>query len=206
MLRGLQVTNDFADHATVSVQLAIPRQPKMIYTWPRPSKMPQVESPADMPEADEVTHYDSAMNSTKFFADLSVAYESERNAQHIAATGNSIPANCKGRGQRLKPMAQQPFTPCCSSSREGEVQPASSVIGSATKHWFKQLRRLQSLSHAVKAASMTTSAIAHRAELWTAIVQARGFTTTFRNFSFLVELQSANHRWLTPGNSSRCSC
>ena len=182
LMRGIQVTHDFVDHATVSVQLAIPSTPHMIHTWPRPSKIPKHDFMDSIPDADEVLHYDTTMDSTDFFHRFSEAYENECSAQHVAATGKPLPAQCKGRGQRLQPLAQQPFTPCCSPSREGEVQPESSVIGSATKHWFKQLRRVQSLVHAVKAASMTPSAIAHRAELWTAIVHARGFTTDFRSW------------------------
>ena len=182
LLRGIQVDHDFADHATVSVKLAMPTSPHTIHTWPRPSKIPKHDFLVDLPHSDEVMHFDSNMDSTSFFHRFSEAYESECSAQCVAATGKPLPAQCQGRGQRLKPLSQQPFTPCCSPSREGEVQPANSMIGSATKHWFKQLRRLQSLVHAVRAASQTPSAIAHRAELWTAIVHARGFDPDFRSW------------------------
>ena len=44
---------------------------------------------------------------------------------------------------------------------------------------FKQLRRLQSLKHAVEAASPLPTAQAYRLELWRAILKAKGFASGF---------------------------
>lgn len=53
------------------------------------------------------------------------------------------------------------------------------MAGTAVRIWFKQLRRLQSLKHAVAASKMTPSAIAYRVELWHSIRQSPGFYPTF---------------------------
>ena len=45
--------------------------------------------------------------------------------------------------------------------------------------WFQQLRRLQSLKHALKAGSTAASALEYRSSLWGAICSARGFRGGF---------------------------
>lgn len=55
----------------------------------------------------------------------------------------------------------------------------SDVIGSATKTWFRQLRRLQSYAAAAAAAKQTPEAIAYRLELWTCIRRSPGFDGSF---------------------------
>ena len=47
------------------------------------------------------------------------------------------------------------------------------------KRWFKQLRRLQSLANALKAAKPTPAALSYRLELWRAIKDAPGFASGF---------------------------
>ena len=64
-------------------------------------------------------------------------------------------------------------------SREGEVSLTNSMAGKATRLWFKQLRRLQSLKHAVHASKQDASAVAYRVELWQAIKRAKGFFPDF---------------------------
>eukprot|EP00438_Fugacium_kawagutii_P019054 Skav215401 [mRNA] locus=scaffold271:59153:63914:- [translate_table: standard] len=88
----------------------------------------------------------------------------------------------KGRAQRLEPLTRLAATPVCKPSREGEVSLHHSMTGQETTRWFKQLRRLQSLKHAVLAGKDTPSAVAYRSELWTAILNASGFVPNFRRW------------------------
>ena len=53
------------------------------------------------------------------------------------------------------------------------------MIGTATRLWFRQLRRLQSLKHAVHASKQTVAACVYRAEVWAAIRKAPGFMPDF---------------------------
>ena len=90
-----------------------------------------------------------------------------------------LPQRCRGRAQRLQPAKQPCHTPLCKASREGEVRLTNSMAGAATRTWFKQLRRLQSLKHAVAAAKSTPAAITYRLELWQAIRCSSGFFPDF---------------------------
>ena len=56
------------------------------------------------------------------------------------------------------------------------------MVGTAARLWFKQLRRLQSLRHAVLAGKQTPSACIYRVELWTAIRQSTGFYPNFHTW------------------------
>ena len=85
----------------------------------------------------------------------------------------------RGRAQRLEPARQTPTPVTCKPSRGGEVCLQHSLVGKAVRNWYKQLRRLQSLCHAVLANKQTPAAVQYRASLWTAIVQAKGFHPSF---------------------------
>ena len=65
------------------------------------------------------------------------------------------------------------------ASRPGEVQLRNGFLGQETHQWFRQLRRLQSYVHAINAGKQTLSALTYRLELWSAILQAPGFTGGF---------------------------
>ena len=95
------------------------------------------------------------------------------------AGGLRIPDRCRGRAQRLKPLKRTLATPVSKPSREGEVRMANSMAGAATRIWFRQLRRLQSLKHAVAAAKDTPAAVSYRIELWEAIKRSTGFSPNF---------------------------
>ena len=51
-----------------------------------------------------------------------------------------------------------------------------------SRDWFKQLRRIQSLRHAIHANNDYTSAQVARCEHWSSILRARGFDKGFRTF------------------------
>ena len=58
----------------------------------------------------------------------------------------------------------------------------SDFLGTEVQRWFKQVRRLQSLVHAVRAASHTAGAQTYRSELWGSVIRARGFADGFRGW------------------------
>ncbi|CAE7670713.1 unnamed protein product, partial [Symbiodinium sp. CCMP2456] len=61
----------------------------------------------------------------------------------------------------------------------GEASLRHDGLGAEVRRWFQQLRRLQSLWHAAKAANPAASALEYRLALWTSIRQARGFRNGF---------------------------
>ena len=179
LLRNVTISDDFADHSTLMVSLAIPGQQSAVATWPRPQPLPWHDISTEDWQPDQVPEIDAAETSTDFFARFSNAFEAECGVQYHTHAGKALPKQTLGRAQRLKPLMQQQATPGSSPSREGEVALLNSMVGSETRLWFKQLRRLQSLSHAVFANKMTPSAIVYRAELWSAILRAKGFCPDF---------------------------
>ena len=69
--------------------------------------------------------------------------------------------------------------PCAHASRHGEIELKSDLVGHAVRCWFKQARRIQSLLHGIRAAKNTPDAVAYRLEVWSAILQAKGFDKPF---------------------------
>ena len=179
LLRGLEVEDDFVDHATVSIQLQVPLMPSYVHAWPRPTEFPWDELDFSTWSPICPHYYEVGQDPTTFLQSWANEFE---NAvfQGAAQTGNAkIPVRCRGRAQRLKPLKRPQATPVSKPSREGEVKISNSMAGAATRIWFRQLRRLQSLKHAVAAAKDTPSAISYRLELWEAIKRSTGFSPNF---------------------------
>ena len=100
----------------------------------------------------------------------------EDHVAHQSAESNiQLPPQWRGRTRRLGPSLSKP-------SRQGEVTLQHDVVGTAVRQWYKQLRRLQSLQHAIKAGKQETQAILYRAETWAAILRAPGFSPNFREW------------------------
>ena len=57
----------------------------------------------------------------------------------------------------------------------GEEHLCSDLTSTAVLRWFKQLRRLQSLCHALRSNSQEPAAVDYRWQLWASICRARGF-------------------------------
>lgn len=85
----------------------------------------------------------------------------------------------QGRGRRLHPQARARCLPLLRQSRPGEVATHHDLLGREVRAWFLQLRRIQSLLHALRAGKMTADAQLYRAELWTAIFRSSGFCKSF---------------------------
>ena len=95
------------------------------------------------------------------------------------APGLRLPGVCRGRAKHTGPVLKA--VPCVSvrASRPGEEQQRHDFLCSEVQLWFKQLRRLQSAVHALKAGKTATSAVVYRVSLWRSIVCARGFRAGF---------------------------
>ena len=177
---GVTVENHFAEHATLSVVLTVPEQGRSIVTWPRPQELPWHEVDVEAWHLADVHHATEAhANSTEWYAQFSRAWERSLSGFVPAAPLAKPSKPAMGRAQRLQPSVgqQQPSIP--KPSREGEVQMANQLLGRQAKQWFQQLRRLQSLRDALRAASQSHNAVEYRAALWQSIVKARGFEGSF---------------------------
>eukprot|EP00435_Cladocopium_sp_Y103_P012354 s2527_g3.t1 len=179
LFRGLQVQDDFMDHSTVSIQLHIPAKPLYVYKWPRPAKIPWQNISLDGWHPSCPVDFQPGQDSTLFLQRWAQAYECSIFEQAQQVSDYAVPSHCRGRAQRLQPERQLQATPTCKSSREGEVKMMNAMAGTATRIWFRQLRRLQSLKHAVAAGNQSPEAILYRCDLWKAIKKAAGFVPNF---------------------------
>ena len=179
LLRSIQVHEHFADHCTLEVKLQLPKTYTMISKWPRPAPIPWEKVETTNWSPDCMIEYEHSSNTTEFLKRWAHSFESAVD-QRLQDNGHPpMKSNCYGRAQRLAPIRQEQHPPLCKPSREGEVELQNSLVGAAVRCWFKQLRRLQSLCHSVRAGKQIASAVSYRASLWTAIVQASGFHPNF---------------------------
>ena len=179
LLRGLWVEDIFMDHSTVAIQLAIPPRTVVVQKWPRPAKIPWQEFDVQKWDPTCSSCFEPNADTTVFMTQWAGDFEDAVFARAESSSALHLPPRCRGRAQRLKPQRQELSTPTCKPSREGEVQARNSMVGHATSTWFKQLRRLQSLKHAVHAAKQSPAAITYRVELWEAIKSSTGFEPDF---------------------------
>ena len=179
LLRGVWVTDDFMEHSTVAINLQIPECQVYVQRWPRPAKAPWNDMSFDDWEPECSVSFNAGDNPTEFMKAWANNYEQDISKQLAACTGSRMPSRCLGRARRLQPDVQPQSTPTRKTSREGEVKLMNSMVGAATRAWFRQLRRLQSLKHAVFANKLTHAAVTYRIELWQAIRQAAGFAPDF---------------------------
>lgn len=179
LLRAIGVHEHFADHCTLEVKLQMPTTSTTICRWPRPAAIPweQVEL-ADWTPTCQTSHNDG-IDSTEFMKKWAAEYEAAIDGQLQAHGQRPMKPNCHGRAQRLEPEVQDHQSPICRPSREGEVALQCTLVGTAVRSWFKQLRRIQSLCHAIQANKTTPSVVSYRASLWTAILKAPGFYPNF---------------------------
>eukprot|EP00435_Cladocopium_sp_Y103_P066420 s304_g28.t1 len=182
LLRGIAIRSHFADHMTVSVQLLLPKCPTMILRWPRPAEIPwdKLSTTEWSPECP--VHFEQNQDPTSYLCDWAHAYETSVSEHYAAHHHEPLHARYKGRAQRLQPEKHELSAVISRPSREGEVCLQHSLVGTAVRQWFKQLRRLQSLNHAVRAGSTHASAVGYRISLWTSICKAPGFHPDFRQW------------------------
>ena len=98
---------------------------------------------------------------------------------HMTTVDGLLPSNCQGRGQRCEPTERPGSLPLLKPSRPGEVTQSTELLGRTPQKWFLQLRRVQSLVHALRAGNMGLNAQIYRAELWGSIKRGKGFKKGF---------------------------
>ena len=177
LCRQVTVQDHFLEHATLSVGLQVPSTTAHLWTWPRPSAIPyDVADPEWQLTSPPVWNDEGTADEQ--WAQLGASLESCFNG-FLPQPSGGLTNNQRGRLQRTQPLKRQCHTLTLRSSRPGEVTMQSHLLGQEVQWWFRQLRRLQSYLHAIKAGKMTVSAIVYRLELWSSILQAPGFRGGF---------------------------
>ena len=148
-------------------------------SWPLPAEIPwqsvQIESwQAAVPAATNV-----GLNSTTWLSEFMIHYEASLHGYVQGPHDRKLPQKCQGRARRLSPALQPPKPVCVRPSRPGEEALCSDFVGLEVTRWFRQLRRLQSLSHALRAAKNSPAALEYRLSLWRSVLRAPGFSGGF---------------------------
>ncbi|CAE7525471.1 Pol [Symbiodinium sp. CCMP2592] len=127
-----------------------------------------------------------------WFADHSLLLASFRITRPSGMTGNGRPSGCvkakeshslnRACGRAATKTAVPVKTRQCPvhAGRNGECSPGYFGHDRTYAAWFRQLRRLQSLVHALRKHSPTDGAVEYRAGLWHSIISATGFRHGFR--------------------------
>ena len=183
LCKNVEVHDVFMEHSSLQVQLDIEAVPLSGWTWPKPRPIPwdEVAIPdwhqsciAPMTELP-----DSSEQAMKIFAD---SFETSLNGHVAGLPDDALTSAHRGRSQRTAPLKHKPSPRSCRASRPGEVELVSDTVGAAVLCWFKQLRRIQSYQHSIKAGQQHESAVTYRIELWSSIQRARGFHGSFSDW------------------------
>ena len=169
----------FQEHTTVLASFFLSSLATVRTLWPLPAELPWQEVQLDDWHQHGVHQPVSAPTSDRWYARFATAVEQSLDGFVPAFPNGRPPSNTFGRGRRTRPCSTQAQVIPSRPSRPGEASLRHDGLGSEVRRWFQQLRRLQSLWHAAKAASQTASALEYRFALWTSIRQARGFRNGF---------------------------
>ena len=182
LCKAVAVQDHFADHSSIFVSCEAPWGRSQIKAWPMPSEIPwnsiDVEawhqSTLDVPvrEPDPTQHLRA----------IAKCMEDSLDGHVKEMPGLRLPTACKGRAQQIRPVMQQAAASMARVSRNGEVTLRSDLVGREVSAWFKQLRRLQSMCHALRADNQHVDAQVYRAELWHKISMCCSFSGGFRSW------------------------
>ena len=178
-LKDVKTWDYFSEHSALGACLDLPLQEEEQFTWHLPSFVPWAEVDRDM--------WHTAANNQPPLASQGVderfqefCGQFEQSFDGTVSTPNrKLPSACFGRGRTRGSTSRKTTRPFLRPSRPGEVVQAVDVLGRGVQHWFMQLRRLQSMTHALKAAKDTVNAVVYRLELWRSIRLSQGFREGF---------------------------
>ncbi|CAE7270136.1 aquIMA [Symbiodinium sp. CCMP2592] len=180
LCHDVRVIDVFAEHATVIAGMRLTGVHRPM-SWPLPSEIPwQSVSVSAWQHACQPIPLQEP-NSTRWLQSFARDFERSLNGFVKDSPGGQLPHRCHGRAQRLSPdHAAQVLPP--KPARPGEESAHHDLLSLEVKRWFQQLRRLQSLDHALKAGNPSPSAVEYRLGLWRSIVASKGFHPTFADW------------------------
>ena len=181
MMREVRTFEWFADHAALGVKLTVPCVKLEQRVWTLPGAIPWDD--IDMPQWQQADHMITSIGVQDLDQRVQKFSESyEASFDGCSISFRTLPNHCRGRGKRVTPEVRESTLPLLKPSRPGEVYMSSDSLGRSVQHWFRQLRRIQSLLHSLRANKETFDARQYRIDLWRAILKAKGFNMDFRSW------------------------
>ena len=173
----------FADHDPVGVKLDMPIGQHQQVVWPMAAYIPWQQVDKDGWEASfkKVDPNIFKESVDEQYQKLWQHYEDSFKG-FVKAPKEQLPAGCCGRGRKVQPRKRELQCPLVKPSRQGEHRMKNECLGRAVQQWFLQLRRFQSLKHALKAGKDTVNANLYQVGLWRAIRRGAGFQLNFEDW------------------------
>ena len=136
------------------------------------------------------------MDSTAFLKAFGKSYEASFSGYCKDLPNQALPSGARGRAGLAPRVLVEQF-PSPKPSRRGEECPAAGTLSRPLCLWFRQLRRLQSLLHNLRAARSSPEAVDYRLSIWSSICNASGFAPSFPAWwpSRLHRLQGSSLLW-----------
>ena len=170
--------HQWVDHSSVIATFQGGAADLVRYPWPLPSALPWKHTdPDDLGSAMSFAVGDC----TQLYIDFWHSVE-QRVVQSSSTKCMTSLSKCVGRGTRLKPLKVQGTPAPIRASRQGEVCPGFFDHSFLHRHWFRQLRRLQSLVRLLGSPSHSVAHTEHRCCLWRAILKSPGFKPCFADW------------------------
>ena len=175
MLREVVVQDDFAEHSSLIAGLKVDWGVAKHQSWPLPATIPWGKIQVAEWKAAAQPRCQDSPDATQWLQRFSKDFESSLDGYVKGVPGGQLPAQCHGRAQRLNPSVQTDVASCPRPCRAGEEPLRHSLLGLEVKQWYRQLRRLQSLLHALRGGKQSPDAMTYRLDLWRAILCSTGF-------------------------------
>ena len=198
---SFELRDVFADHSTLIANFKMPVNQVPLSRWPMTTKIPWPSVDLQAWHAADVTapsHVDFA-DSTCFLRAFGQSYEGSFTGYCNELPNLALPPGACGRAAALAPRIFLEQTPFVRPSRQGEEKAAAGTLTRPLCHWFKQLRRLQSLLHNLRSNSTSPTAVSYRLLTWSSIRSAAGFAPNFVDWwpSRLHRVQGSPLLWPT---------
>ena len=167
----------FADHAVIQVHLADLGKPAPVPMWRKPSPINWPSKPHQSIDWD--IHASRSDNSDEWYRNI---WHSVENYASATCQANGMPpiTSCQtGRASTTEVKWTQEQLAPIRSNRKGDIQSAITTGSMQYSRWTRQIRRLQHYTRCADSPS-SASIVEHRANLWSKILQAPGFSGGFR--------------------------
>ena len=177
--RGVQIDHDsWIDHATIVAEFSGDQHDLVRFPWPKPSPLPWDLVNPQIQDQCQLPNFETAEDCSVAYREFWASVENQIDTSCKAA-GYSLQHASRGRASILQPKVVRGNCAPLRASRSGEVLPKFFGISFIHKHWFRQLRRIQSYLHLAKGLHISPSRTEHQAQLWGAICRAPGFAPNF---------------------------
>ncbi|CAJ1372896.1 unnamed protein product, partial [Effrenium voratum] len=175
----VRVEDVYMEHSSVMVDLWTKPQQRLLRQWRQPASIPWESVRIPQWHAANVEVANLEQPATEWYREFAATYENSLNGFVSSFGHNELPRRCKGRAKWSEPHQTKLTSHILKSSRPGEEAILTSLAGTAVRQWCKQLRRLQSYTHATATQPRSANSGLYIAQLWGAITRSSGFRGSF---------------------------